>query len=127
LPQSDQEAAGLFRLAAEQGHVAARTTLGFLYEMGRGGLPQDDVEAARLYRLAAEQGGPSAQNKLANLYEEGRAGLPKNIGEAIRLYKLAAEQDRNPDVKRQASDALTRLGVATVSPWGLLARDRLYR
>ena len=118
LPQSDQEAARLFRLAAEQGHVAGQANLGSLYETGRGGLPQDDAEAARLYRLAAEQGGPFAQNKLAIFYEEGRNGLPKNIGEAIRLYKLAAEQDRNLDVKRQASEALTRLGVATaaVSP-----------
>jgi putative tryptophan/tyrosine transport system substrate-binding protein len=118
LPQSDQEAARLFRLAAEQGHVAGQANLGSLYETGRGGLPQNDAEAARLYRLAAEQGGPFAQNKLAIFYEEGRNGLPKNIGEAIRLYKLAAEQDLNLDVKRQASDALTRLGVATaaVSP-----------
>jgi putative ABC transport system substrate-binding protein len=61
---------------------------------------------------------PVAQNKLAMFYEEGLGGLPKNIGEAARLYKLAAEQDRNLEAKRQASDALTRLGAATaaVSP-----------
>jgi putative tryptophan/tyrosine transport system substrate-binding protein len=78
------------------------------------------VEAGRRYRIAAEQGEPFGQNKLATFYEEGRGGLPKNIGEAIRLYKLAAEQDRNLNVKRQASDAMTRLGVATaaVSPSG---------
>jgi putative ABC transport system substrate-binding protein len=118
LPQSDQEAARLYQLAAEQGYIFAQGNLGFFYETGRGGLPQDDAEAARLYGLAAEQGGPFEQNKLAIFYEEGRNGLPKNIGEAIRLYKLAAEQDLNLDVKRQASDALTRLGVATaaVSP-----------
>jgi putative ABC transport system substrate-binding protein len=116
LPQSDAEAARLYRLAAEQGHAFARVNLGFLYETGRGGLRQDDAEAARLYRLAAAQGEPIAQNKLGVFYEEGRSGLPKNTNEAIRLYQLAAEQDRNLDVKKQARDALSRLGVATVSP-----------
>jgi len=113
LPQSDQEAARLFQLAAEQGHASARGWLGLLYEAGRGGLPQDDAEAARLYGLAAEQGDPFAQNKLAIFYEEGRGGLPKNISEATRLYKLAADQDRNPNAKRLAREALTRLTVST--------------
>jgi putative tryptophan/tyrosine transport system substrate-binding protein len=118
LPQSDEEAARLYRLAAEQGHAFARINLGSLYQIGRGGLPRDDVEAARLYRLAAEQGVSIAQNKLAMFYEEGAGGLQKNIGEATRLYKLAAEQDSNLEAKRQASDALKRLGAATaaVSP-----------
>jgi putative tryptophan/tyrosine transport system substrate-binding protein len=118
LPQSDEEAARYYRLAADQGNAFAQSNLGFLYEKGRGGLPSDDAEAARLYRLAAGQGVPFAQNKLATLYEGARGGLPKNIGEAIRLYRLAAEQDRDLDARRQASDALTRLGVATaaVSP-----------
>jgi TPR repeat protein len=112
LPQSDQEAAPLYRLAAEQGYVFAQFNLGFFYETGRGGLPQDEVEAARLYRLAAEQGEPIGQNKLATFYEEGRGGLPKDNREAARLYKLASEQDRNLNAKQQASDALTRLGLA---------------
>jgi TPR repeat protein len=118
LAQSDEEAARLYRLAADQGNAFAQSNLGFLYETGRGGLPADDSEAARLYRLAAGQGVPIAQNKLAILYEEARGGLPRNIGEAIRLYKLAAQQDRDLDARRQASDALARLGVvtATVSP-----------
>jgi putative ABC transport system substrate-binding protein len=124
LPQSDEEAVRLYRLAAEQNHPFAQSNLGFMYEMGRGGLPKDDAEAARLFRLAAEQGVPVAQNRLAMFYEEGIGGLPKNIGEATRLYKLAAEQDRNPDAKRRASDALTRLGAATaaVSPSAALNR-----
>jgi TPR repeat protein/ABC-type uncharacterized transport system substrate-binding protein len=112
LPQSDEEAARLYRLAAEQGHAFAQSNLGLLYETGRGGLLQDDAEAARLYGLAAGQGEPFAQNKLAMFYEEGLGGLPKNISEATRLYKLVAEQDRNLEVKRQASNALTRLAAA---------------
>jgi hypothetical protein len=115
LPQSDQEAARLYQLAAKQGNVFAQINLGFLYETGRGGLPLDDVEAARLYRRAAERGEPIAQTRLAMFYEEGRGGLQKNIGEATRLYKLAAEQDSNLAAKRQASDALKRLGAATAA------------
>ena len=121
MPQSDQEAARLYQLAAEQGHVFAQINLGVLYEAGRGGLPQDDAEAARLYRLAAEQGEPIGQNKLATFYEEGRGGLPKDNREAARLYKLAAEQDRNQYEKQRASDALTRLGLSPAidlpAPW----------
>ena len=113
LPQNDEEAARLYRLAAEQGLVAGQFTLGVWYEEGRGGLPRDDAEAARLYRLSAEQGGPYAQYRLAMFYEEGLGGLQKNIGEATRLYKLAAEQDSYLAPKRQASDALKRLGAAT--------------
>jgi TPR repeat protein len=118
LPQSDEEAARLYRLAAEQGNAFAQVNLGTLYQMGRGGLPRDDAEAARLYGLAAKQGVPVAQNKLAMFYEEALGGLQKNIGEAARLYKLAAEQESNLEAKRQASDALKRLGAATaaVSP-----------
>jgi hypothetical protein len=106
---------GLYQLAADQGYVFAEVSLGFFYETGRGGLPKDDREAARLYRLAAAQGDPIGQNKLATFYEDGRGGLPKNNREAARLYKLAAEQDRNLDQKQQASDAVTRLGLAHVA------------
>jgi putative ABC transport system substrate-binding protein len=51
-------------------------------------------------------------------YEEGLGGLQKNTGEATRLYKLPAQQDSNLEAKRQASEALKRLGAATaaVSP-----------
>jgi TPR repeat protein len=113
LPQSDQEAVRLYQLAAEQGYAIAQTNLAFFYETGRGGLPQDDVEAARLYGRAADKGEPIGQNKLATFYEEGRGGLPKDAREAARLYKLAAEQDRNLNVKQRASEALTRLGLAS--------------
>jgi TPR repeat protein/ABC-type uncharacterized transport system substrate-binding protein len=115
LPQNDNEAVRLYRLAAELGNGFAQNNLGYLYETGRGGLRRDEAEAARLYDLAAKQGVPNAQNKLAMFHEEGLGGLPKNIGEATRLYKLAAEQDSNPEAKRRAGEALTRLGAATAA------------
>lgn len=50
------EAARLYKLAADQGYVAAQTNLGVFYEIGRGGLAKNDEEAGRLYKLAADQG-----------------------------------------------------------------------
>jgi hypothetical protein len=116
LPQSDQEAARLYRLAADEANPFAQGNLAFFYEAGRGGLQQDYAEAARLYRLAADQGQPFAQYKLASFYEEGRGGLEKNNDEAARLFKLAAEQNRNPRVKQQAQEALTRFARLPADP-----------
>ena len=62
------------RHAAEQGDADAQSTLGFMYENGRG-VPQDDAEAVRWYRLAAEQGNSLAQNNLGFMYGNGR-GVP---------------------------------------------------
>ena len=54
--QSYEEAARLFRLAAEQGNAEAQELLGRMYYWGSG-VTGDKAEAARWYRLAAEQGG----------------------------------------------------------------------
>jgi TPR repeat protein len=56
LAKNDQQAARLYKLAAEQGYAPGQYNLGRFYETGRGGLAQNDREAARLYSLAAEQG-----------------------------------------------------------------------
>lgn len=92
LPQDDREAARLYRLAADQGHAHAQTSLGALYMEGRGGLPQDDKAAAQLHRLAAEQGSAHAQTCLGTMYREGHGELARDDREAVRLYKLAADQ-----------------------------------
>ena len=41
---------------AERGNVAAQTSLGVMYDLGRG-VAKDDREAIRWYRKAAIQGG----------------------------------------------------------------------
>ena len=46
-------AVALFRPLAEQGVAEAQFNLGWLYELGWGGVPKDYAEAARWYRLAA--------------------------------------------------------------------------
>jgi TPR repeat protein len=87
-----EKARAFYEKAAGLGYASAQTSLGVLYENGRGGLPKDDREAARLYKLAAEQGEGSGQNNLGFFYQMGRGGLPKDDREAARLYELAAAQ-----------------------------------
>ncbi|KAJ1622092.1 hypothetical protein T492DRAFT_913713 [Pavlovales sp. CCMP2436] len=106
--QDYAKAAGLFRRAADQGHLDAQYTLGLAYREGNGrhayaqcdigycyrlgkGVPQNDDEAARLYRRAAEQGHPLGQYNLAQHHAQG-IGVPQDDAEAARLFRLAAEQ-----------------------------------
>ena len=92
LPKDDRQAAGLYKLAADQGNASGQNNLGVFYEYGRGGLKKNDREAARLYKLAADQGYAAGQINLGGFYAEGRGGLAKDDREAARLYKLAADQ-----------------------------------
>ena len=86
----DEKAAGLFELATDQGNAYAQTSLGWLYEQGRG-VQQSHMEAARLYRLAADQGLAEAQTYLGVLYEVG-VGVQQSYTEAAGLFELAADQ-----------------------------------
>src|SRR5262245_53836376 len=54
ISQNAQEAAKLFRIAAEQGYTGAQYDLAVLYGNGQG-VTQDYVEAMRWLRKAAEQ------------------------------------------------------------------------
>jgi uncharacterized protein len=90
LPQSYQEAARWFRLAAEQGYARGQYNLAVSYADGLG-VPQNYSKAVHLYRLAADQGHANSQYNLGLLYDDGR-GVPQNYPEAVRLYRLAADQ-----------------------------------
>ena len=100
------EAARLYKLAADQGHAGAQYNLGVFYDQGLGGLAKDEREAARLYKLAADQGLAAAQFNFGLLYEAGRGGLAKDDKEAARLFKLAADQGHEA-----AQQKLARLGI----------------
>ena len=76
--------------AARNGEAWAQSTLGWMFESGRG-VAKSDAEAVRWYRLAAEQGDAKAQNNLGLMFANGR-GVAKNESEAMRLYNLAAAQ-----------------------------------
>ena len=51
----ESAAAGLYRKAAELGHIGAHYNLGLMLEQGVG-VEQDHVEAARLFEIAAAKG-----------------------------------------------------------------------
>jgi TPR repeat protein len=52
---SDEEAARLYKLAADQGFHFAQYSLGIFYVQGRGGLPKNELEATRLLTEALAQ------------------------------------------------------------------------
>lgn len=83
-----EEAALLFRLAAEQGHTRAQRNVGHAYELGLG-VTTNKVESAKWYRLAAEQGDPFAQFALGSMYAKGE-GVPRNDLLAYKWWNLAA-------------------------------------
>mmetsp|Transcript_13681 Transcript_13681/g.34978 ORF Transcript_13681/g.34978 Transcript_13681/m.34978 type:complete len:93 (+) Transcript_13681:232-510(+) len=92
MPQDDDEAARLYRRAAEQGNPIAQYCLVNCYAAGNGnGALQDNRDAARLFGLTAEQGYAQAQYDFAVCCEEGKVGLPKDDAEAARLYRFAAD------------------------------------
>ncbi len=84
------EAARLYRRAAEQGHAVGQLKLGSMYGNGEG-VPQDDAEAAKWYRLAAEQGHAVGQLSLGNMYRRGQ-GVPQDDVKAYKWFNLAGSQ-----------------------------------
>ena len=70
VPRDYEEAARLYRLAAEWGSAEAQRALGDMYSRGLGVADSDD-EAARWYRLAAERGDADAQQSLGRMYYFG--------------------------------------------------------
>lgn len=89
-PQDYDKAVGLYRKAAEMGHIRAQFRMGKCYEKGQG-VPQDYVNAVEWYRKAAEQGYAEAQFCLGVSYYKGK-GVEKNHSKAVEWYRLAAEQ-----------------------------------
>lgn len=78
-----------WRKAAEQGHAAAQSALGWCYRNGQG-VVKNEAEAVKWYRKAAEQGDVEAQYNLGDCYFNGH-GVAKDAAEAARLWHKAAE------------------------------------
>jgi TPR repeat protein len=91
-PQIDISAEDLQMLQtqAAQGHTEAQTTLGHLYNNGRG-VPQDYTKAAQWYEKAAILGDMKAQYHLGALYANGR-GVPQDYPKAHLWQEKAAVQ-----------------------------------
>ena len=91
---SAQEAAPQFTLAvvqaeAARGQADAISTLGWMYETGKG-VSEDDVKAASLYRTAIAQGDSFGQWRLGVMIDEGAAQGTHE--QAVALFRQAASQ-----------------------------------
>ena len=85
-----EDAFGLWRSLAEQGHPAAQLNLGLMYEYGHG-VDRSYAKAAKWYHKAAENGLARAQLRLGLMYSNG-TGVLKDYALAVRWYRAAAEQ-----------------------------------
>ena len=83
-----EEAAKVYREAADAGHYAALYELGTLYERGTG-VTKDLNEAIRLFNEAAAHGDLYAATRLGVLYRDGK-GVPKDTAKAIEWLVKAA-------------------------------------
>jgi TPR repeat protein len=88
VPKRQSIAMKWYRLAGQQGHIAAQLALGLIYDEGRG-VPQNDWQAEKWYRLAAEKGDPTAQMNLGLLYSQGR-GISRDYVQAYIWLSLAS-------------------------------------
>lgn len=88
--RNHEQAAKLYRLAAEQGHEYAQRRLGQMYSAGAG-VQQSYAEAAQWYKKAAIRE-PIARFNLARLYQAGR-GVPKDTEQAKFYYMASGMAD----------------------------------
>lgn len=130
-----RQAAEWFSRAAEQGHLGAQFTLGFLayHGAGRGeedgALARDPIAAARWLKPAARRDNPMAQYLLASLYRKGE-GVPKDDDKALS-WALAAAEQGVPGAQYEAALLLGSQPRAWASwieayKWFLLAARRGY-
>ena len=76
--------------AADQGNAYAQTSLGLMYQNGRG-VAKDDSQAVAWYQKAADQGYAGAQHNLGCMYRDGR-GVAKDDSQAVAWFQKAADQ-----------------------------------
>lgn len=88
VPESYEEAAYWYMLAANQGLTEAQYNLGVLYANGQG-VPKNYEKAFELYQKAAEKDFPEAQWNLAVLYIKGM-GVSKDYEKAFSLLNKSA-------------------------------------
>ena len=85
------EAARLFRAAAEQGFAAAQSRLGYMFRKGLG-VDQDNAAAVTWYQKAANQNNADAQRNLGDMLKEGLGSDP-DVKAARNWYLAAAKQN----------------------------------
>jgi tetratricopeptide (TPR) repeat protein len=80
----------ILRPLADQGNADAESSLGSMYDLGRG-VARDYAEAVKWYRKAADQGNAHAESSLGSMYDLGR-GVAQDYAEAVKWYRKAADQ-----------------------------------
>ena len=118
----------LLRPFADQGNADAQSSLGFMYQNGRG-VPHDDAIAVAWYQKAADQGNANAQNNLGFMYQNGR-GVPHHDAIAVTWYQKAADQgnaqaQHNLGVMYQNGRGVSQDDAAALS-WFRKAADQGY-
>ena len=110
--KNPKEAVAWWKLAMEEGSIAAIHLLGRSYEFGRG-IEQNEKLAVVMYTSAANAGNPESQLSLGQMYRTGR-GVPANYNAAVKWFTLASKQG--------LADAQSLLGLAYLTGQGI-ARD----
>ena len=87
--QSYEQAAALYRKAAEDGSADAMNNLGFLYANGQG-VAQSNEQAAAWFRKGADAGDARAMANLAYLYMDGK-GVAQSEEQAAAWTRKAAD------------------------------------
>lgn len=93
-----QQAAALFRQAAELGDPEAQYNLGLLYMEGNG-LKKDEKIAAGWIQKAADQGHNEALRKLAWCYLYGR-GVRQSLAQSVKLSQKASGAGAQIDMNK---------------------------
>ena len=74
-------AAGLYKLAADQGHHQSQYNIGIMYADGNGVTQSAEILAFKYLKLSAEQGVFDAQFNIGCMYAEGQ-GVEKSLTKA---------------------------------------------
>ena len=97
VPQNNTEAVRWFRMAAEQGNVAAQFNLGVMYETGSG-VPKDYVQAYAWFNIVAAQGNEMTKENLEFITKEMTTAditkaqeLSREYWEAYGPYRTSSE------------------------------------
>ncbi len=114
--QDEKEAEKWFRLAAEQGHAAAQSSLGLMKLIGK-----DYKEALKWIQLSADQGYAPSQVNLGIMHYEGQ-GVARDYVRAHMWMSLAASQ-RDANAANYRDEIAKKMTTAQLAESQKLVRE----
>lgn len=81
----------MFTRATDAGDPSGMMMLGYVHEMGIGGVVKDLRKAVDLYQRSAAFRHPTGMMLLARMYEMGKGGLRRDTHKANSLYTEAQQ------------------------------------